>query len=172
MIKIEKSKFILSLFIGICMMFISSVTNVKAIDKIEVKPASNEETAQLSEIIYSPNSNYVQLRDNHLEVFDATPRSASGVAVFIAGIVVCWIIDGIVKWKTNHTPADFVAGGLQAVEDFVKVNHTSKRRLTKVISDRRYVIGYTTSSGQQCYRANPNQNWSCLNSILPFKEEI
>lgn len=47
-------------------------------------------------------------------------RSASGVAVFFAGIVVAWVVDGSIQYVTGKAPSEWVAMGLSNVENYIK----------------------------------------------------
>ncbi|HEL0817508.1 TPA: hypothetical protein TU266_001970 [Streptococcus equi subsp. zooepidemicus] len=47
-------------------------------------------------------------------------RSASGVAVFFAGIVVAWVVDGTIQYVTGKAPSEWVAMGLSNVENYIR----------------------------------------------------
>ena len=63
--------------------------------------------------------------DNEIvDVFDSVaqnqiePQSISGATLFLTGIVVGYLIDGVVIWATGHSAADWTAIGLQNLSNY------------------------------------------------------
>lgn len=47
------------------------------------------------------------------------PQSAA-VAVFFAGMVVAWVVDGTIKYATGRAPSDWVALGRKTIEQSIR----------------------------------------------------
>lgn len=46
-------------------------------------------------------------------------KKRGAVAVFFAGIVVAWVVDGTIKYTTGKAPSDWVAWGLGRVHSYM-----------------------------------------------------
>ncbi|WP_068986932.1 hypothetical protein [Lysinibacillus xylanilyticus] len=51
---------------------------------------------------------------------DSVQARGAQVAIFFGGIVVAWITDGVISYKTGHAPSEWIAMGLSSIEQKIK----------------------------------------------------
>ena len=52
---------------------------------------------------------------------------SSSLAVFFGGVVVAWVVDGVIEYTTGKPPASWISYGLERIEKYIK----SEAKLTK-----------------------------------------
>lgn len=92
---------------------------------------------------------------------DGQKRAAGAIAVFIAGILAGYFIDGILIYTTGYSGGELCAQGLTALKNF------GNRNASKVYFNTNkstYVYSYITKDGQQCTRAPSGTQYVCAYS--------
>lgn len=56
------------------------------------------------------------------ENVDDTQNSIAGVAIFVGGMLVAWIVDGTVEYVTGHTPSTWVRKGIEKALEIFRRN--------------------------------------------------
>lgn len=79
--------------------------------------------AQSSEEVYIVNYGGITPSANSLHSPDAEIRLAgAGVAVFVAGILIGFVVDGVIIYTTGHSAGELTASAIDKIVKFVKNN--------------------------------------------------
>lgn len=93
---------------------------------------------------------------------ELTPRSATGaVLVFVAGILVAQLVDGVLIHETGQSGAEWVADFMTWTE-----SHRDAERVYMEKSGNNYVVRrYLTASGNECVKAPSGSGYVCKYSL-------
>lgn len=104
--------------------FTSLPINVFASSNIEQENQAQENVQELQletfPTIELNNNNYSKLENSGITAINTSiePYGLGPVAVFVAGILAAWIIDGVVVYATGISPSGWVAVGIQAAVNY------------------------------------------------------
>lgn len=89
---------------------------------------------------------------------DVTRGAGTAVAVFIAGILAGYLIDGVLIYTTDYSGGELVAAGIQALN---KAYNAYKNMVTAYFANTSTLKSFKTSDGNECVPSPSGTYYNC-----------
>lgn len=103
----------------------------------------------------------VVIKNNQLYV---EGRLIAEVAVFVAGILAGYLVDGIIIYNTGYSGGELVANGVKALKNLVARNSRITQAYFKSAKSTS-VNSYKTSDGNECVLSSSGKTYICKYSV-------
>lgn len=108
--KTIKSKSILLLIVTVFTAFVAPVTQV-------VQAYNNDdEYVRFDETEYAESIEYGEV----ISIDDYTTQSTGRIPITFKGLIVGWLIDGIIEYVTGRAPSEWISRGLSTIESKIR----------------------------------------------------
>ena len=109
--------------------------------------------------------NNVVLETQNIDLEFVKPASVSGVLIFLGGILVGYLIDGVIVYTTGHSAAEWTAQGIGAIMNWGTIPGVK----SVYFSDRGNLFNYALNE-HGCWWVGPRVGgrWDCLAKIPSY----
>ncbi len=140
-----------SMILAFLIVFNFTIVNAKTENSIGIKEAKtkHELIKKIHKLDYleSGNLKISEFNKNEIELM-----VASSVLIFVAGIVVGYLIDGVIIYETGHSAGYWVSEVIRWV--------SADRRIAKIYVDSNDKV-IRAEDNQRCYKSSYSGKWHC-----------